>query len=135
MVESHTDVLLVEDQPDDADLLIHALRDFRPDMAVVVARDGLEALHHLLGDGEGRVTIPRLVVLDLRLPVLGGFEVLRSMRSDDRTARIPVIVLSGSCSPEDVGASRSYGAKACLRKPRTSREMRSVASSLVSALR
>jgi two-component system response regulator len=134
MAGSHTDVLLVEDEPDDAELLTHALNALRPGTSVAVAADGVEALQRLLNDDAEAALQPKLIVLDLRLPRLDGFQVLRCITADARTAKIPVIVLSGTCSPEDVGASRSYGAKACMRKPHCGGDMQRLAEMLQSTL-
>ena len=128
------DVLLVEDEADDAELITRALVALRPGTRVTVATDGVDALRRLLDDGGTSPFRPQLIVLDLNLPRLGGINVLRSLRADSRTAKIPVIVLSGTCSPEDVGASRSYGAKACMRKPHSGGDMQRLAEVLSSEL-
>lgn len=129
-----TDVLIVEDEADDAELITRALVALRPGTRVHVACDGVEALRRLLDDDTSSALRPRLIVLDLNLPRLGGMNVLRSLRADARTAKIPVVVLSGTCSPEDVGASRSYGAKACMRKPHSGGDMARLAEVLSSQL-
>lgn len=135
MSRSLAEILLVEDELDDAELLTRALLEARPDTRVTVIHDGIEALRRLLGDGEEPAFTPGLIVLDLNLPGLDGIEVLRCLTANARTARIPVVVLSGTCSPRDVGASRSYGAKACIRKPLTRSDMRRVAEVLAGELR
>ena len=117
MQGSLAEVLLIEDAVDDAELLTRALVKWRPDTRVTVVHDGVEALRWLHDDGRDGVTMPSLIVLDLHLPSLDGIQILRCISADSRTAGIPVVVLSGTCSPEDVGASRSYGARACVRKP------------------
>lgn len=131
---SATDVLLVEDEEDDAELITRALVALRPGTRVHVATDGVEALRRLHDEDDADALRPKLIVLDLNLPRLGGMNVLRSLRADARTAKIPVIVLSGTCSPEDVGASRSYGAKACMRKPHSGGDMQRLAEILESQL-
>lgn len=128
------DVLLVEDEADDAELITRALVAVRPGTRVTVATDGVDALRRLLDDDSGSALRPQLIVLDLNLPRLGGMNVLRSLRADARTATIPVVVLSGTCSPEDVGASRSYGAKACMRKPHSGGDMKRLVEVLSSQL-
>jgi len=128
------DVLLVEDEADDAELITRALVALRPGTRVHIAKDGVEALRRLLDDDVASALRPQLIVLDLNLPRLGGMNVLRSMRADARTAKIPVVVLSGTCSPEDVGASRSYGAKVCMRKPHSGGDMQRLAEVLSSQL-
>ena len=117
MQGSQSDVLLVEDADDDAELFTRALMKRRPGTRVTVVNDGVEALRRLHGDDRAPAIQPRLIVLDLNLPRLDGLQILRCLTADKRTASIPIVVLSGTCSPEDVGASRSYGAKACIRKP------------------
>jgi two-component system response regulator len=101
-------------------------------MRVRVLHDGMAALRELLGDDHGPK--PRLIILDLNLPGLDGMELLRCLTSNARTADIPVYMLSGSCSPEDVGASRSYGAKACMRKPCSLPDIRRVAEFVTRSL-
>jgi len=124
MTEAAADILLVEDEADDAELLTRALLAERPGTRVRVVSDGMEALRQLLG--EGNDPKPQLIILDLNLPGLNGMELLRCLTGNARTADIPVYMLSGSCSPEDVGASRSYGAKACMRKPSSASDIRRV---------
>ena len=134
MTVSLADVLLVEDEPDDAELLTRALVALRPGTRVAVATDGVEALQQLFNEDGAAAIRPRLIILDLRLPRLDGFQVLRCISADARTANIPVVVLSGTCSPEDVGASRSFGAKACMRKPHSGGDMQRLAEILASEL-
>ena len=134
MQGSQSDVLLVEDVDDDAELLTRALMKRRPGTRVTVVHDGVEALRKLHGDERGPALQPRLIVLDLHLPSLDGIQILRYLTADKRTAGIPIIVLSGTCSPEDVGASRSYGAKACIRKPHSGGDMNRLMDMLTSEL-
>ena len=134
MSSSLADVLLVEDEADDAELLTRALLEMRPGISVTVIDDGVEALRQLLADDQDQALRPKLIILDLNLPGLDGMEVLRCITANARTAKIPVIVLSGTCSPEDVGASRSYGAKACMRKPFSGGDMRRLAEVLAGQL-
>ena len=128
------DVLLVEDEADDAELITRALIEIRPGTSVTVIEDGVEALRQLLADDQDKALTPKLIILDLNLPGLDGMEVLRCITANARTAKIPVIVLSGTCSPQDVGASRSYGAKACMRKPFSGGDMRRLAEVLAGQL-
>lgn len=134
MQGSLAEVLLIEDAVDDAELLTRALIKWRPGIRVTVIHDGIEALRWLHDDGHDQVTMPHLIVLDLNLPMLDGIQVLRCLSADSRTAGIPVIVLSGACSPEEVGASRSYGAKACMRKPDSGGDMQRVIEFLTGEL-
>jgi two-component system response regulator len=89
-------ILLVEDNPDDEALTIRALRRNNVRNELIVARDGAEALEYLFPVYGGAVTLPGLILLDLHLPKVGGLEVLRRIREDERTQIVPVIVLSSS---------------------------------------
>ncbi|HSV44865.1 MAG TPA: response regulator [Ramlibacter sp.] len=88
---------------------------------VVVVNDGLEALEYLFGSGrfQGRDArdVPALVLLDLKLPKLGGVEVLKRIREDERTRFVPVVVLTSSSEEEDIVASLQSGANSYVRKP------------------
>jgi len=110
-------ILLVEDNPDDEALTLRAFKKNKIRNEVVVMRDGAEALAHLLpADGDG-APLPALVLLDLNLPKVGGLEVLRKMRADERTKLIPVVVLTSSKLEEDILDSYRNGANAYVRKP------------------
>lgn len=106
-------ILLVEDNPDDAALTEWALRGGVP-ANVELARDGQEALDYLFNDFND---LPRLVLLDLRLPSIDGFEVLRRIREHERTSLIPIVVLTSSSAPDDVVAGYRYGANSYVIKP------------------
>jgi two-component system response regulator len=113
--------LLVEDNPDDEALTLRALEKSNIRNEVVVLRDGAEALAYLFpgdgdGDGDGAPR-PALILLDLNLPKVGGLEVLRRMRTDERTRLIPVVVLTSSKLDEDILDSYRSGANAYVRKP------------------
>ncbi len=110
-------ILLVDDNPDDADLTIRALQKNQIANNVVVARDGVEALEQLHGDGQRPPLNPQVVLLDLNLPRLGGIEVLRRLRADERTRMQPVIVLTSSKQEQDVIQSYQLGANSYVRKP------------------
>lgn len=88
---------------------------------IVVASDGIEALEYLFGTGRhaGRDTreLPTLILLDLNLPRLGGIEVLRRVREDERTRYVPVVILTSSSEQEDIVASLANGANSYVRKP------------------
>ena len=105
-------ILLVEDNPDDEALTVMALRGVPATLEVV--RDGQEAMDYLTNDGSG---LPRLVLLDLKLPKIHGLEVLRRIREDDHTRPTPVVVLTSSNAPNDVVASYRLGANSYVRKP------------------
>ncbi len=114
-------ILLVEDNPDDEALTLRALRrnDIRNE--VVIARDGVEALDYLFGTGAhaGRDTRvqPQVVLLDLKLPRLGGLEVLERLRGDARTSLLPVVILTTSNEASDVLSGYRLGANSYIRKP------------------
>lgn len=114
-------ILLVEDNPDDEELTLRALKQAKIANDIVVARDGRLALDYLFGEGEysardaGRM--PALVLLDLKLPKLGGLQVLERLRADARTALIPVVVLTSSSEDEDMLRSYKLGANSYVRKP------------------
>lgn len=114
-------ILLVEDNPDDEALTLRALRKNHILNQVVVARDGVEALEWLFGEGPhaGRdVTIqPQVVLLDLNMPRLSGLQVLERLRQDPRTKLTPVVVLTSSKEDDDLVKSYSLGANSYVRKP------------------
>ena len=114
-------ILLVEDNRDDETLALRALERAGVVVEVVVARDGAEALDYLFGTGDyaGRDTSarPHVVLMDLQLPKVGGLEVLRRLRADERTRTLPVVILSTSDEPPDVAASYNLGANSYVRKP------------------
>lgn len=114
-------ILLVEDNPDDEALALRALKRSSVGGDVVVARDGVEALDYLFGVGEyaGRDTriMPRVTLLDLKLPKVDGLEVLRRLRADERTRLLPVVVLSSSTEEQDIASSYHLCANSYIRKP------------------
>lgn len=118
---NETILLLVEDDPADEALTLHALEVNRVGNKVVVARDGAEALDYLFGTGAyaGRDADdpPQVVLLDLKLPKVDGLEVLRRIRADERTAIIPVVILTTSDEEDDVMKSYRLGANSYVRKP------------------
>jgi CheY-like chemotaxis protein len=114
-------ILLVEDNQDDELLTLRALKKNNILNEVVIARDGTEALDYLFGTGAhvGRDTSvqPQLVLLDLNLPRVGGQEVLRRIRDDNRTKLLAVVVLTSSKEEEDIIRSYTLGANSFVRKP------------------
>lgn len=112
-------ILLVEDNPADEALTLRALKKSGLASKVIVARDGAEALHHLFGAeaGEACRTLPDLILLDLKLPKLGGHEVLKRIRADVRTQVIPVVILTTSREDEDRLEGYRVGANSYVRKP------------------
>jgi two-component system response regulator len=114
-------ILLVEDNPDDELLALRALKKSNVPNEVVVAHDGVEALDYLFASGpyEGRDTssMPQLVLLDLKLPRVDGLEVLKRLRSDERTRLLPVVILTSSKERRDMLEGYGRGANSYIRKP------------------
>ena len=110
-------ILLVEDNSDDADLTLRALRSSRVPGEVVVARDGEEALDYLFDRGALGHALPACLLLDLNLPKLDGLEVLRRLRADRRTCLMPVVILTASSAPQDIRAAYRLGANSYICKP------------------
>jgi CheY-like chemotaxis protein len=114
-------ILLVEDNPDDAELTKRALARHRVKNPLVHVQDGVAALDYVYGTGQfaGRdVRVqPQLILLDLKLPKIDGLEVLRRLRADERTRLLPVVVMTSSREEEDLVKSYSLGANSYVRKP------------------
>lgn len=114
-------ILLVEDNPDDELLTLEALEANRVGNKVIVARNGVEALDFLFGEGAyaGRdvMDLPAVVLLDLKLPKIDGLEVLRRIRADERIRLLPVVILTSSNEEEDRIKGYSLGANSYVRKP------------------
>lgn len=121
MIEDPSAILLVEDNGDDVELTRRAFAKSNLRDALVVVRDGQEALDYLFGVGAhaGRdpCVLPRLVLLDLHLPKLDGLEVLRRIRSSAATRRLPVVMLTTSREARDIAQSYDLGANSYVRKP------------------
>ena len=115
---AEVEILLVEDNPDDAELTLRALRKGRVSERVRVARDGAEALAYLFGDGTPALPrLPKVVLLDLKLPRVDGVEVLRRIKTDARTRRLPVVVLTSSGEQSDVTRCYDLGVNSYIVKP------------------
>jgi two-component system response regulator len=112
-------ILLVEDNPADEHLTLRAFRKLTP-TDFVVAHDGAEALDYLNGSGRYAARppeLPAMVLLDLTLPRIDGLEVLKRIRANERTRRLPVVIFSGSSAGEDKVRSYAFGATAYVQKP------------------
>ncbi len=120
-MSQQVEILLVEDSPEDAELTIRALRRYKIANEIQVAEDGAEALDFLFCRGPYKdrqpSQYPKLVLLDLKLPKLSGMEVLRAMRSDERTRTIPVVVLTSSKEERDLIEGYKLGVNAYAQKP------------------
>ncbi len=119
--DSPVEILLVEDERADADLCMRALARKRVANQVTWVKDGVEALDFLFARGEyserNVAETPRVILLDLKLPKVDGFEVLRQMRADARLARIPVVALTSSAEERDVVETYELGVNSYLTKP------------------
>jgi two-component system, response regulator len=115
------EILLVEDNPSDAELTLRAFKARNFANQVFVARDGAEALDFFFGDGSHPLRAlgvqPRVVLLDLKLPKIDGLEVLRRLKADDRTRSIPVVILTSSREEPDIAAAYRLGANSYIVKP------------------
>jgi two-component system response regulator len=112
-------ILLVEDNPDDELLTLRALKKNNITNEVVVAHDGAEALDYLWGTGpqQGRAIVPQVILLDLKLPKIDGLEVLRRVRTEQKTKLLPVVILTSSNEERDRMESYNLGANSYVRKP------------------
>lgn len=118
---SAVDILVVEDDPDDLDMTLRALRQVCAGSAVRVARDGFEALLFIFCEGvyAGRniEVTPRVILLDLALPKIDGLEVLRRLKADPRTNTIPVVILTSSQEHRDIAQGYNLGVNSYIVKP------------------
>ena len=121
MLPDEADLLLVQDNPLEVELTLRPLRDLDPEWRVAVARDGEEALDYLLGRGAFRhrlgAPLPRLVLLDFRLPRVDGVEVLRALRASPRASSAPVVMLLPASDAREVAQCYQVGANSCVLKP------------------
>jgi CheY-like chemotaxis protein len=120
-MNNELEILLVEDNPTDAELTIRALKKHRLANHLIHVTDGQEALDFFFGTGHyaGRDVTeqPKVVLLDLKLPKVGGIEVLRQLRADERTKLVPVVVLTSSHEDRDVIETYNLGANSYIVKP------------------
>jgi two-component system response regulator len=114
-------ILLVEDNGDDVEITLRAFRKCNVLSEIVVVRDGVEALDYMFAAGAhaGQTTKlqPDVILLDLKLPKVSGLEVLRRLREEERTRRVPVVVLTSSNEEKDIQSSYDLGANSFVRKP------------------
>jgi len=118
---NQTEILLVEDSQDDLDMTLRALRKANMANHIEVARDGAEALDFIFCEGAHAArqieNMPKLIVLDLKLPKVSGMEVLRRIKTDPRTKMIPVVMLTSSKEQKDVIESYGLGTNSYIVKP------------------
>jgi two-component system, response regulator len=121
MTQRQIEILLVEDNPDDAELTLHALRKENLANNIHVARDGEEALEFLFCNGvhadRSGERLPKLILLDLKLPKVDGMEVLKRVKGDPRTRTIPVVILTSSKEERDLVHGYGLGANSYIQKP------------------
>jgi len=120
MNDSPIELLLVEDNPADQELTLHVLKRHNLANRVKIARDGAEALEFLFGsESEPRTeeTVPRIILLDLKLPKVSGLEVLGRLKADPRTKHIPVVVLTSSRQDADLARCYELGVNSYVVKP------------------
>jgi two-component system response regulator len=113
------ELLLVEDNPNDVELALHVFKKHKLANHVKVVRDGVEALEFLFGDDGGVPcgSVPKVILLDLKLPKLDGKEVLRRVKADPRTKLIPVVVMTSSREERDLIACYELGVNSYIVKP------------------
>ncbi len=119
-MRKHINILLVEDNPDDVELTVHALKKNNIANPIAVVRDGQEALDYLFYQGKysgGVHDLPHLILLDLKLPKVDGIEVLGKIKSEKTLKLIPVVVLTSSKEESDMVKSYDYGVNSYIRKP------------------
>ena len=120
MTENIVEILLVEDNPNDVELALHALKKNKISNRIHVVRDGAEALEFLFSNGSYTVRSPqnpKVILLDLKLPKVDGLEVLRQVKADERTRSIPVVMLTSSREERDVIESYELGVNSYIVKP------------------
>jgi two-component system, response regulator len=121
MIETPVDVLVIDDNPNDLDLTVYALKRSEEVHCLQSARDGVEAIDFIFCTGEYasrcQTNLPRLILLDLKLPRLDGWDVLQRVKSDPRTRHIPVVVLTSSSDQNDMARCYQMGANSYVVKP------------------
>ena len=126
-------IMVVEDEPSDFLLLRRALSKEWADAPVLWMRDGIHAIDYLRGGGQygdrEKFPMPTLVILDLKLPRLGGLELLEWMGTEPTTTRLPVVVISGSTDPVDASRAYALGARSFFAKPATLAELEALVRS------
>ena len=127
---TNRNLVLVEDNADDVELMMRAFRADGIQCDIQVARDGAEAIDLLLGSTD--TSPPAVVLLDLKLPGVDGFDVLRRIRGDPRTRSLPVVILTSSTEPDDLIKAYWLGANSYVRKPMSVRDLIDAARQIAS---
>ena len=118
MSQPMVEILLVEDSPDDAEMALFALKSNHLANRIHLVHDGAEALDYLFAPGAaGQPELPKLILLDLKLPKVDGLEVLQRLKADPRTRGIPVVMMTSSREERDVVASYRLGVNSYIVKP------------------
>jgi two-component system, response regulator len=117
MENDKVEILLVEDNPNDVELTLHALNKNHLTNRIHVVRDGEEALNFFFGDPTKKVPGPKVILLDLKLPKIDGMEVLRRLKNDPDTKAIPVVVLTSSNEERDILETYKLGVNSYIVKP------------------
>ncbi len=133
MVKQENYILLVEDNPDDVELTLLAFKKNNFANEIKVVEDGEEAINFLLGENGGGISkfgYPELILLDLKLPKINGHEVLKKIKADKKTKRIPVVILTSSQEEEDIIKGYDLGANSYVRKPVDYQDFVSVVNNL-----
>jgi two-component system response regulator len=121
MTPDPVEILLVEDNPDDAELALYALEKNKIANRVAVARDGVEALDYVFHQGSHTERhpedLPKLILLDIKLPKMDGIEVLRALKKDPRSCSIPIVMLTSSREERDIMESYQLGVNSYIVKP------------------
>ncbi len=115
MNDERVDVVIVEDDPNDAELIARVFRKHNMINNIVLLKDGAEALEFFFGSRAN--DRPKAVLLDLKLPKVNGIEVLQRLKSDERTKNIPVVVLTSSAENQDIRDAYKYGVNSYVTKP------------------
>jgi two-component system response regulator len=117
MTTDPVEILLVEDNPSHAEMTVRVLRKHNITNQIQIARDGGEAVAFLFPDGNGHSTVPRVILLDLKLTKIDGIEVLRRIKENPRTKTVPVVVLTSSHEDNDLRACYALGVNSYIVKP------------------
>jgi two-component system response regulator len=128
MSDEKVDVVLVEDDPNDAELIMRVFRKHNMINQIVLLKDGAEALDFFFGRRAD--DHPKVVLLDLKLPKVNGIEVLQRLKSDERTKNVPVVVLTSSAEGQDITDAYKYGVNSYVTKPIRFEEFASAVSEL-----